>query len=135
MPTHKNLKKLIRARMSKTGESYSTARMHVLANAGKPVAVAPTANAGPPSGASADIDVAAQQMNHQSQELMDKANPTQRLQEMKVAEKAHSARSLHEMRSASDPARRLQEMKMLEKVHSAQSLMEMMDAADPGKPK
>mgnify|MGYP001319092686 CR=1 FL=1 len=35
MPINKDLKKLVRYRMAKTGESYATARMHVLGN--KPV--------------------------------------------------------------------------------------------------
>src|SRR5437773_2339432 len=30
MPKHKDLKRLIRARMHKTGESYTTSRLHIL---------------------------------------------------------------------------------------------------------
>ena len=31
MPAHKDLKRLIRARMARTGESYSTARLRIVA--------------------------------------------------------------------------------------------------------
>ena len=33
MPKNKDMKRLVRARMAKTGESYTTARLHVLAKA------------------------------------------------------------------------------------------------------
>jgi uncharacterized protein YndB with AHSA1/START domain len=41
MPTHKDLKRLVRARMQKTGEAYTTARAHLLRNRPQPTA-APT---------------------------------------------------------------------------------------------
>ena len=45
MPRNKDLKRLVRARMSKTGESYTAARAHVLAKASsKPRATALRAN-------------------------------------------------------------------------------------------
>ena len=62
-------------------------------------------------------------------EMVEKANSAR----MKLLERAHSARTLHEMASASDPVRRLQEMEMAEKANSARRFQEMMDAADPGK--
>lgn len=41
MTRKKNLKRLIRERQSKTGETYTTARRHVLAKVGRPVPPAP----------------------------------------------------------------------------------------------
>ena len=40
MTEQKNLKRLVRARMAGTGESYTTARRHVLASAGRDRAAA-----------------------------------------------------------------------------------------------
>lgn len=39
MTTHRDLKKLIRERAARTGESYTTARRHVLARAGRAAAL------------------------------------------------------------------------------------------------
>jgi hypothetical protein len=43
MPTHKDLKRLVRARMQKTGEAYSTARAHLLRKKSTPSPMAPPA--------------------------------------------------------------------------------------------
>jgi uncharacterized protein YndB with AHSA1/START domain len=48
MPKHKDLKRLIRGRMQKTGESYTTARLHILQSNGVlkgPITKTPTAKA------------------------------------------------------------------------------------------
>ncbi len=41
MPTNKDLKRLTRSRMRKTGESYTTARSHLIDKKNRPAAVVP----------------------------------------------------------------------------------------------
>src|SRR5262245_58721809 len=52
MPRQKDLKRHVRARMQKTGESYTTARAQVVRKAKSPVAIAPAKAAAPPLPAS-----------------------------------------------------------------------------------
>src|SRR5262245_20619459 len=49
MPKNKDVKRLVRARMAKTGEAYTTARMHVLARRRAPAANGTTANGAAPT--------------------------------------------------------------------------------------
>src|SRR5262245_41768608 len=58
MPKNKDVKRLVRARMAKTGEAYTTARMHVLARRRAPAANGTPAN-GPADGATATVPAAA----------------------------------------------------------------------------
>ncbi len=48
MPTNKDFKRLVRARMRKTGEAYTTARAHLLTRTGRPRPSAPAAASLPP---------------------------------------------------------------------------------------
>jgi hypothetical protein len=53
MPTHKDLKRLVRGRMKKTGESYTAARARLLEKKQSTTAAAPTAPAAPVANAPA----------------------------------------------------------------------------------
>lgn len=104
MTTRKNLKKLIRARMSKTGESYSTARMYVLANSGKRTGDAVNANADPPNdGANPNVSVAPEPSRLNA--ATDAANLSLLVQE--TANPANKSPPFEEPRGAANPPRPL----------------------------
>jgi hypothetical protein len=131
MPSHKNLKKLIRARMSKTGESYSTARRHVMANAGGGPVSAGAAMARPPHiDSSVGLDDAVEKMDAEFRAVLAKMNPAKELQEMLA--KMNPAKELQEMLAKMNPAKELQEM--LAKMNPAKELQEMLAKAERVEP-